>query len=63
MLQCPKLVRGAVFSICVCCFGFVSDFGFRVSDLEDRFPVALFRYAPAPADASFGTIRPLPAIS
>ena len=45
MLQCPKLARGAVLSICVCYFGFVSDFGFRVSELEDQFPVVLFRHA------------------
>src|ERR1019366_9932574 len=32
-----------------CAFEFVSDFGFRVSDLEDRLPVVLFRYAPRPA--------------
>ena len=54
MLQCPKLARGTVFSICVCWFGFVSDFGFRVSDLEDRLPVVLFRSAPGPGSRCRG---------
>jgi len=43
MAETPQ--GGTVLSICVCCLGFVSDFGFRVSDLEDRLPVVLFSNA------------------
>jgi hypothetical protein len=46
MTQCPNLAEGLVLSICAYPFGFVSDFGFRVSDLEDDLSGVLFSVGP-----------------